>query len=92
MESEHRDNSTHPLDSCAIAQTGMSSRRFGCDQHRIFYFSVSQNAQGRQTHTIHKPTAAKLILTSLVFLCTQSTETMFTCKFGFFQILFLKEK
>lgn len=85
MESEHRDNNAHRLDSCATAQTDMSSHGSGSDHHRIYCFSVSQTAQGRQTHgknTIHKPTAAKLILTSLVFLCTllsvaqESTETM----------------
>lgn len=58
----------------ALTPVLLSSHGSGSDHHRINCFSVSQTAQGRQTrgkNTTHKPTAAKLILSSLVFPCTQ---------------------
>lgn len=40
MESEHRNNSTHCPDPCAIVQTDLSSHISGSDHHRIY--SVSE--------------------------------------------------
>lgn len=53
---------TTPTITLTPAQTDMSSHSSGSDHHRIHCFSVSQTAQGRQTHgkKIHKPTATKL--------------------------------